>query len=88
MTALLRAESNKYWREVKKLILGGADQSVADDQVLTYLHYAAIAPLIVHTTRTEGSRRRFCIRTSMCGLGVFRRKGFAIVKTPSTQLIY
>ncbi len=42
MTILLRAASNNNWREVKKLILAGADPSVADDQGLTALHYAAI----------------------------------------------
>ena len=41
MTALLRAASDNNWREVRKLILGGADPSVADGQGLTALHYAA-----------------------------------------------
>jgi ankyrin repeat protein len=41
MTALLRAASDQKWREVRKLILGGADPSVADGQGLTALHYAA-----------------------------------------------
>ena len=42
MTALLRAASEGKWREVKKLVLGGADPSVADGQGMTALHYAAI----------------------------------------------
>ena len=42
ITALLRAASNIDRREVKKLILDGADPSVADGQGLTALHYAAI----------------------------------------------
>ena len=42
MTNLLRAASNKNWREVNRLILGGADPAVVDDQELTALHYAAI----------------------------------------------
>ena len=41
-TALLRAAMDDKWREVRKLILGGADPSVADGQGLTALHYAAI----------------------------------------------
>jgi ankyrin repeat protein len=41
MTDLLRAASAQNWREVRKLILDGADPSVADDQGLTALHYAA-----------------------------------------------
>ena len=41
MTALLRAASAENSREVKKLILGGADPSVADCQGLMALHYAA-----------------------------------------------
>ncbi len=41
MTALLRAASDQNWREVRKLILGGADPIVADGQGLTALHYAA-----------------------------------------------
>ena len=41
MTALLRAASDNNWREVRKLILGGSDPSVADGQGLTALHYAA-----------------------------------------------
>ena len=41
MTALLRAASDQNWREVRKLILGGADPSVADGQGLTALDYAA-----------------------------------------------
>ncbi len=42
MTALLRAASEGKWREVRKLILGRADPSVADCQGLAALHYAAI----------------------------------------------
>ena len=42
MTTLLRSASDKNWREVKRLILGGADPGVVDDQGLTALHYAAI----------------------------------------------
>ena len=41
MTALLRAASDQNWREVRNLILGGADPIVADGQGLTALHYAA-----------------------------------------------
>jgi len=42
MTALLRAASDQNWKDVKKLMLSGADPSVADGQGLTALHYAAI----------------------------------------------
>jgi ankyrin repeat protein len=41
MTALLRAASDRNWKEVKKLILDGADPSVAEYQGLTALHYAS-----------------------------------------------
>jgi ankyrin repeat protein len=41
MTALLRAASDKNWREVSKLVLHGADPSAVDGQGLTALHYAA-----------------------------------------------
>ena len=41
MPALLRAASDQNWREVRTLILSGADLSVADGQGLTALHYAA-----------------------------------------------
>ncbi len=41
MTALLRAACARNWREVRKLILDGADPSAADCQGLTALHYAA-----------------------------------------------
>jgi espin len=41
MTALLRAASANNWKEARKLVLSGADPSVADDQGLTALHYAA-----------------------------------------------
>ncbi len=41
MTALLRAASAENCREVRKLILGGADPMVADCQGMTALHYAA-----------------------------------------------
>jgi hypothetical protein len=41
MTAQLRAVSYHNWREVKNLILGGADPLVTDGKGLTALHYAA-----------------------------------------------
>jgi ankyrin repeat protein len=41
MTALLRAASYNNWKEVRKLMLGGADPSVADGQGLTAIHYAS-----------------------------------------------
>jgi ankyrin repeat protein len=41
MTALLRAASGLKWREVRKLILSGADPSGVDGQGLTVLHYTA-----------------------------------------------
>ena len=41
MTALLRAASYDDWKEVRKLMLDGADPSAADGQGLTALHYAA-----------------------------------------------
>ena len=41
MTALLRAASDNNWKEVRKLMLGGADPSVADGQGLTAMHYAS-----------------------------------------------
>jgi hypothetical protein len=41
MTSLLRAASENNWREVRKIMLSGADPSVADGQGLTALHYAA-----------------------------------------------
>ncbi len=40
MTALLRAASDNNCKEVRKLLLRGADPSVADGQGLTALHYA------------------------------------------------
>ena len=42
MTALLRAASSNNWEEVRKLMLGGADPSVADGQGLTAMHYASV----------------------------------------------
>ena len=41
MTALLRAASGNNWKEVRKLMLGGADPCVVDGQGLTAMHYAA-----------------------------------------------
>jgi uncharacterized protein len=41
-TALLRAVTDQNWGEVKNLILGGADPSVADGLGFTALHYAAM----------------------------------------------
>jgi ankyrin repeat protein len=42
MTVLLRAASDNNWEEVRKLMLGGADPSVADGQGLTAMHYASL----------------------------------------------
>ena len=41
METILRAASDQNWKEVKRLILCGADPSSADGQGLTALHYAA-----------------------------------------------